>query len=96
MVYMTVVNIVAAHEDGVLQRTVFEFSRRNIEIGRLAYSHEEGLSRIRVTLSCEEEAAKVVKSLKKIYGVFSVEYSAAEEREDSIAGRAAYFTDTTQ
>ena len=66
--------ISADDQEGVLQRVIFEFSRRNIGIEKLTFTHEGIANTISVELSNDAEAARVVKSIKKIQGVVDAEH----------------------
>ncbi len=79
--------ITALDEDGVLQRAVFEFSRRNIVLERLLYARERGKVVIQITVSEDTDARKVLKHLGKIYGVTEVESSCAESVFQPSAGK---------
>lgn len=83
---MVTIGIVAREEDGVLQRTIFEFSKRNLPIESLHYSRDEGRVVMEVTLGSEKDAGRVVPSIRKIYGVEQVTVPGAEALE--IAARA--------
>ncbi|MBX8636745.1 MAG: hypothetical protein KIY11_00045 [Thermoplasmata archaeon] len=61
--------ISADDQEGVLQRVIFEFSRRNISIEKLIFVREGGSNAISVELKNDADAMKVVKSIKKIQGV---------------------------
>lgn len=62
----------ANKEDGVLQRTYFEFSRRNIEMRSLKYEEEGGMVRIEIEPYRWEDTEKVLKHLRRISGVVDV------------------------
>lgn len=77
---MVTICVVAREEDGVLQRTVFEFSKRNLPVECLQYSHAEGRVVIEVTLGSEKDADRVTPSIRKIYGVEEVTVLGNEAR----------------
>ncbi len=63
--------ILASDEEGTLQRTIFEFSRRNISIGRLHFSRQS--DSVTMDIGVEgEDAFRVLKHLNRIYGVREV------------------------
>ncbi len=70
--------ILASDEDGTLQRTIFEFSRRNIPIGRLLYDRDKDLVTMRIGVE-GEDAFRVLKHLNRIYGVKEVTIEEGEE-----------------
>lgn len=57
--------------DGAVQRTIFEFSRRDIRLAGFTYRQTEDGGIIEI--EAEERAASIVKHLKRIYGVSCVE-----------------------
>lgn len=69
---MVKLRISADEVDGTLQRAIFEFSRRNIEIERLLYSRENGRIVLHITVKNDNDALKVTKHLKRICGVVEV------------------------
>ena len=69
---MVKLRISANEVDGTLQRAIFEFSRRNIEIERLVYSRENGRIVLHITVRNSDDALKVTKHLKRISGVLEV------------------------
>ncbi|MBX8632170.1 MAG: hypothetical protein KIY12_04465 [Thermoplasmata archaeon] len=62
----------ADDQEGVLQRVIFEFSRRNIRIERLSFSAESGIE-LEVVTDRDAEAARLVKSVRRIWGVREAE-----------------------
>lgn len=73
---MAKLRILASEEEGTLQRAIFEFSRRNIDIVRLLYSREQEHVVLHITVASDADAIRVVKHLKRIGGVLDVECSA--------------------
>ncbi|AKA48025.1 hypothetical protein IX51_01740 [uncultured archaeon] len=69
----------ATDEEGTLQRTIFEFSRRNIPIGRLMYSHEKDSVTMHIGVERDEDVNRVLKHLNRIYGVRDVSILENEE-----------------
>lgn len=70
--------ILASDEEGTLQRTIFEFSRRNIPIGKLLYSRESDC--VTMDIGVEgEDASRVLKHLNRIYGVREVRIEDSKE-----------------
>lgn len=55
-------------EDGVLQRIVFELSKRNIEVGGMLYVRGRRGLAIHITLD-EADAKRVIRHMMRIYGV---------------------------
>lgn len=70
--------ISASEEDGMLQRAIFEFSKRNIEIQRLIYSKEGEHVQIHITVGNAADAGRVLSRLRKIGGVTAVDAAFAE------------------
>ncbi len=81
---MAKLRISASEEEGTLQRAIFEFSRRNIEIERLLYSREGERAVLHITVRSDADALKVVKHLRRIHGVIEVVDSLKQE-ETAIA-----------
>lgn len=79
---MVKLRILASEEEGTLQRAIFEFSRRNIEIERLLYSHEGDHALLHITVKSDADAMKVLKHLRKIYGVIDVQNSGREDEAE--------------
>lgn len=64
--------ILASDEEGTLQRTIFEFSRRNIPIGELKYSRHVDSVTMHIGVEKDEDVGRVLKHLNRIYGVRDV------------------------
>ena len=63
--------ITSREEDGVLQRIVFELSKRNIEVEHMLFVRGNCGLAIHITLE-EANARRVVKHIMRIYGVTAV------------------------
>ena len=66
--------ISADDQEGVLQRVIFEFSRRNISIEKLIFTRGGCPCTISVDVMSDADAMRVVKSIKKIQGVLYAEH----------------------
>ncbi len=71
--------ILASDEEGTLQRTIFEFSRRNIPIGNLTYKRESDCVTMHIGVEKDEDVNRVLKHLNRIYGVTDVKVLENEE-----------------
>lgn len=71
--------ILASDEEGTLQRTIFEFSRRNIPIGKLSYQKEKDTVTMHIGVERDEDADRVMNHLNRIYGVTDVRVLENEE-----------------
>lgn len=76
---MAKLRISASEDEGTLQRAIFEFSRRNIEIERLVYHREANRVVMQITVGSSVDALRVLKHLKRIPGVMDVETMLREE-----------------
>ncbi len=66
--------ISADDQEGVLQRVIFEFSRRNISIEKLSFSRECSFNKINVDVKNDGDALRAIKSIKRIQGVVDAEH----------------------
>lgn len=71
--------ILATDEEGTLQRAIFEFSRRNISIGKLSYSKERDAVTMHIGVEKDEDANRVLNHLNRIHGVTDVKILENEE-----------------
>ena len=76
---MAKLRISASEDEGTLQRTIFEFSRRNIEIERLVYHRDANRDAKQIKLGSTADALRVLKHLRRIPGVIDVESMVREE-----------------
>jgi acetolactate synthase small subunit len=78
--------ISADDQDGVLQRIIFEFSRRNISIDRLTFVRHSEISTIEVHTGKATDAAKIAKSVGRIDGIRDIRLTAdGSGRQDEYA-----------
>lgn len=79
--------ISADDRDGVLQRIIIEFSRRNITIDRLTFVRHSDMDTIEVHTGRETDAARIARSVGRIDGVRDIRLTADGcDRQDEYPG----------